>query len=420
MMRWWSLPALLLVAAGCGGGDDEISLRRPQILAALDAADVYATARVCRKPGCSDPVKEQRFDQVGDRFTTTLRLWAGTYHLTVSFATDAVAEAVPLPLAAYPELLLIVAARTDTPVVLDESTLQTAFDFDGDGISNLDEVRFDFRPATPDGDTGADRELVLVTSRPVSAHIGSDSSTVAEAPAHDAPIDRAFHIDRFEVSARRYRRCVAARVCVPPHGVERDVYLAADEHLGWPATGMRREDAAQFCRSVGGELPNEFEWEYAARANTGWAYPWGDDLATDETSCYLVNARYPLEGGGSRTCNPVNGSTPQLVDVNAYQDCSSGGRCYANACSRNADSGANNGGPCQMAGNAWEWTASDFNSYTDPEQALGAPGLVVIRGGSADSLEFSLRSTFRFGVDPTLEDNPELARLIGFRCIYPD
>jgi len=419
MKRWWCLPALLLVAAGCGGGADEISVRRPQILAALDAADVYATARVCRKPGCSDPVKEQRFDQAGDRFTTTLRLWAGTYQLTVSFATDAVPEAVPLPLAAYPEQLLVVAARVDIPLNLDESTLQTAFDFDSDGISNLDEVRFGFRPATPDADAGDDRQLVVVTSGPVSAHIGSDSGTVAEAPAHAESIDRAFQIDRFEVSTRRYRRCVAAQICLPPHGVERDVYLAADEHLAWPATGMRREDAVQFCRSVGGELPTEAEWEYAARANTGWTFPWGDNLAADATRCNLVNARYPLSSN-TRTCNPENGSTPQLVDVDAYLDCQAGDRCYASACARQAVSGANNGGPCQMAGNAWEWTASDFNDYRDPHPALGAPGLVTIRGGSADSLDYSLRSTFRFGVDPTLESTLELARLIGFRCIYPD
>ena len=227
MRRWWVVLAAVPVVVGCDGGGDEISVRRPQLLSALGSSDGSATARVCRKSNCSKPVKEQQFELVGDRYTTTLRLWAGSYYLKVEFATDAVPAAAPLPLAAYPEHKIEIGAHVDSRLTLDERTLETAFDFDGDGIANLDELRFGFEPGQPEGDEGGDRALVRISSGAVTARIGSDTASVAEAPEHNALLARGYQIDRFEVSQRRYRRCVAAGACPPPIGVDHDSYLAS-------------------------------------------------------------------------------------------------------------------------------------------------------------------------------------------------
>jgi eukaryotic-like serine/threonine-protein kinase len=50
---------------------------------------------------------------------------------------------------------------------------------------------------------------------------------------------------------------------------------AADARLALPATGVPWESARQYCRSIGGQLPTEEEWEYAARGSALRPQPWG-------------------------------------------------------------------------------------------------------------------------------------------------
>ena len=52
-------------------------------------------------------------------------------------------------------------------------------------------------------------------------------------------------------------------------GPDRDLY---------PATGIRFEVAQAYCQSLGGDLPSEEQWEYAARGPDRRPYPWGRDL----------------------------------------------------------------------------------------------------------------------------------------------
>jgi formylglycine-generating enzyme required for sulfatase activity len=120
--------------------------------------------------------------------------------------------------------------------------------------------------------------------------------------------------------------------------------------------------AQAYCKWVGGRLPTEAEWEYAARGPEGNLFPWGN-AAPD---CEL--ARY---GDCARSLIPVS-SLP---------------------------AGASWCGALDMAGNVWEWVADWFGRYPagPQENPIGPPAgsFPVQRGGGWHSPRWEIRSTFR-------------------------
>ena len=146
-----------------------------------------------------------------------------------------------------------------------------------------------------------------------------------------------------------------------------------DDH---PVNCVHRGDARAFAAWVGGRLPSEAEWEYAARSGgRDQAYPWGDETPTCERA-----VMYDGGGGcGEERAWPV--------------------------CSKPAGDSAQ--GVCNLADNVWEWVEDCWHdSYDDApddgaaREGCGADGNRVARGGSFRDPARNLRASHRNGGDP--------------------
>jgi formylglycine-generating enzyme required for sulfatase activity len=146
-----------------------------------------------------------------------------------------------------------------------------------------------------------------------------------------------------------------------PGGPGTDIQDQADH----PVVQVTWEDAAAYARWAGKRLPAEQEWEKAARGVDGRLFPWGDQQPTPDLCNFGRNA------GGT---TPVGKYSPQ------------GDSPY---------------GCVDMAGNVWEWTASQDES-----------GGVVLRGGGWSHPAEYTRPALRSIHDP--EDRYDTD---GFRCV---
>ncbi|WP_249435998.1 formylglycine-generating enzyme family protein [Paenibacillus sp. Marseille-Q4541] len=100
-------------------------------------------------------------------------------------------------------------------------------------------------------------------------------------------------------------------------------------HISW-------NDAEQFCKWSGTQLPTEAEWEYAARGGLEQKrYPWGDILKPDgEHRCNIWQGKFPIRNhaeDGYLGTAPVDAFKP-----NGYE-------LY------------------NMSGNVWEWCRDSFS-----------------------------------------------------------
>jgi formylglycine-generating enzyme required for sulfatase activity len=98
-----------------------------------------------------------------------------------------------------------------------------------------------------------------------------------EFPRHSVTLD-SFWIDQTEVTNAQYALCVAEGEC------EESAYADDSRYNGddYPVVGVSWYDANDYCTWADARLPTEAEWEYAARGEEGYIYPWGNDAPTCE------------------------------------------------------------------------------------------------------------------------------------------
>ncbi|MFV1860042.1 MAG: formylglycine-generating enzyme family protein [Anaerolineales bacterium] len=126
------------------------------------------------------------------------------------------------------------------------------------------------------------------------AWIGSEenepNAEAHEFPGHKVSIP-AFWMDKTEVTNSMYQKCVEARLMSTPAAGEdligcpvhsedflpdREItYHYNPAFADYPVINTSWFAAKDYCEWAGRRLPNEEEWERAARGSDGRTYPWG-------------------------------------------------------------------------------------------------------------------------------------------------
>lgn len=159
---------------------------------------------------------------------------------------------------------------------------------------------------------------------------GPEASMVA-IPASGA--EPAFWIDRREVSALEYQRCVAAKAC---SRAEAAPGCTGDDSalLDHPMNCVKQADAAAYCAFVKKQLPTLEAWQRAAGSGR---FPWGDAWPPPSDVANLAD-------GAARR------NRPYWVTIPDYED--------GFAMTAPVGSYGSREGPEDMAGNVKEWTQS--------------------------------------------------------------
>lgn len=239
-----------------------------------------------------------------------------------------------------------------------------------------------------------DKAMVTVPAGPYTmgcSQEGGYMMCMEDTPPHTVEVDT-FEIDKYEVTYRRYKECIADGTCTEPF-VGGACNWGFEWNDNYPVNCVDWEQAKTFCEWDGGKrLPTEAEWEKAARGTDNRAFPWGDEPASCETTVMDENGpALPMPGCGSGKTMPV-GSKPK---------------------------GASPYGAMDMAGNLWEWTADWYsenyyaNSPRKNPQGPSSGSFKTIRGGAwTMRTDPGLASTLRFAYAPQGQ-----GYVIGFRCV---
>ena len=192
---------------------------------------------------------------------------------------------------------------------------------------------------------------------------GDSDCSPDEKPPHDVKISKGFWLGQTDVTQAAWKRVMNTD---PSH-------FKGDQS---PVDTVSWDQAVKYCETIGGRLPTEAEWEYAARAGSTSAR-YGE---LDAIAWYSGNS------GG--TTHSVGGKQP------------------------------NQFGLFDMLGNVYQWTADwHGESYYTPQATTDPSGPPsgqsrVVRGGSWSSLSQFVRASYRGWSVPS-----NRVSRVGFRCV---
>lgn len=187
--------------------------------------------------------------------------------------------------------------------------------------------------------------------------VGLDNADRDHVAVQQVSLDE-FWIDQREATNAQYAEFLNATNTSPPAGWPEGNFPSDEAER--PVHGITWDDAAAFCEWAQKRLPDEAEWEVAARGTEGRLYPWGDNQRAVEL---------PRSGTYNVGTKLTNQSPFGVLD---------------------------------MAGNVWEWVGEPYAPVEE--------GHRVLRGGAND---FMKDMAYRLQGDPTL---PTMVASAGVRC----
>jgi formylglycine-generating enzyme required for sulfatase activity len=188
--------------------------------------------------------------------------------------------------------------------------------------------------------------------------LGSDEGEQLVRRVHVSP----FELQATEVTNDEYRRFDS----------KHDVGAPGDH----PVANVTWYDAMAYAAWLGGTLPTEAQWEFAARGEQGRPYPWGGDRPT------RARANYAHDGNDNPGSTAV-GSFPEGATPEGIQD---------------------------LAGNVWEWCRDEFS----PDGTSPTTNARVLKGGSFYNTELYLEAARRNFLYAEGTES-----LVGFRVAWP-
>ena len=227
-------------------------------------------------------------------------------------------------------------------------------------------------------DLGSGVSMRFVEIKPGRFMMGSPASEQdrdGDETQHAVTISKPYWLGQTEVTQAQWQAVMGSN----PSRFKGDLTRPV-EQVSW-------NDAVEFCRRLSQKtgmtfrLPTEAEWEYACRAGTTTAYSFGNDASS-------LGEYGWFDGNAGFSTKPVATRKP-----NAW-------------------------GLYDMHGNVWEWCSDWYGNYpsgavSDPQGPVSGTGR-VLRGGSWLNRSNLCRASFRFGLEPGL-DNCAFGDL-GFRA----
>lgn len=243
----------------------------------------------------------------------------------------------------------------------------------------------------------------------------------AATPAHSVEVAKGYCIDRVEVTADAYNRCVANSKCPAStnqaawaqtgenektweaslilHG--KQCNAGADDRTRHPINCVSWSQAKNYCEALGHRLPTEAEWEFAARGPDSRSFPWGETkpeaqlLNACGSECREWHENVGLAGEVASPLYEVGDGFSGTSPVGAF------------------GLGATPEGVLDLAGNVFEWTIDTAREYgTTGASAAAESERHMVRGGAFNSTNLeSVDPVYRFAMP-----NETLSPAIGFRC----
>ncbi|MGB6535015.1 MAG: SUMF1/EgtB/PvdO family nonheme iron enzyme [Xanthobacteraceae bacterium] len=148
-------------------------------------------------------------------------------------------------------------------------------------------------------------EMIVIPAG--SFTMGGSSSNKVLQPQHVVTISKPFAVAKFELSFADWDACVSGGGC--------NGYKPNDQ--GWgrgrqPVINVNWNDARAYVAwlsQVSGKtyrLLSEAEYEYAARAGSTTAFPWGDDIGTNNADCESCGSKWDAEQSAPAGSFPPN------------------------------------------------------------------------------------------------------------------